>query len=241
MENGNIVQSSTNSVINSISYYMKKIYVSLAGLFDNPIFKDSFYKNISYIILVTVLMIGLLVYIQMENGNVDKSLHINQPTKVVKEVELESFVGNQKEKYGIYGDYGNDKDYEKKNEDKYIDQSHIPHINYVKNKNDVYEKFSSSFCNKVDKQVENSGSLYPYEIECNKLGKNSCLSVDCCVWTKYTDINDNTKFICKAGSKNKGVTFKYNNGDKKSISDIDCYYYKGDNNGVGVNCSNLDS
>ena len=241
MENGNIVQSSTNSVINSISYYMKKIYVSLAGLFDNPIFKDSFYKNISYIILVTVLMIGLLVYIQMENGNVDKSLHINQPTKVVKEVELESFVGNQKEKYGIYGDYGNDKDYEKKNEDKYIDQSHIPHINYVKNKNDVYEKFSSSFCNKTNEKVGDSGSLFPREKECNKLGKNSCLSVDCCVWAKYKDENNNDTFMCKAGSKGDGVTFKFENGDKKSITDIDCYYYKGDNNGVGENCSILDS
>ena len=62
------------------------------------------------------------------------------------------------------------------------------------------------------------GSQLPHEIECNKFGKNSCLSVDCCVWAKYNQDGEERE-MCKAGNK-EGVVFKNENGDKKKINQI---------------------
>ena len=106
-----------NSILLSFGEIISGIYQ------QSHILKQTFYRNIIFIVLIIILMIGLLVYIQMRNGNIDKALNIDQPTEVVKEVEVknvlveqkkgfEGFISNnnnssyERESYGKYGNYG---------------------------------------------------------------------------------------------------------------------------------------
>lgn len=231
-------QSAKTQIFSNI----KESFSSLASLFYIPQLKKSFDENVIYILLIIIILIGFLVYIQMSNGSnaVAKALNEDQPTKIIKEVEIEPFSqSDSKEKYGKYGSYGNEKSYDDNSEEsanfEKLNQLNASHNNYIENKPKIIEKMSSSFCNKVDEKTQKSGSQMEHEKECNNLGKNSCLSVDCCLWAKYNE-NGEKKFKCKAGTKDGGITFKGENGDRKKISDIDCYYYKGGEHGIGENC-----
>jgi hypothetical protein len=81
-----------------------------------------------------------------------------------------------------------------------------------KEKNNLLKDMKNGFCN------THSGNSDNLDIQCNKLSKNICNMVDCCV---FANINNNTK--CVAGSKS-GPTFKTDlNGNNLNI---DYYYYK---------------
>ena len=66
-------------------------FASLAKMLGIPQLKESFYQNVIYIFIVTIIMVGILVYIQMINATSKNSLFA-PPTIEIKQVEIKKIV-----------------------------------------------------------------------------------------------------------------------------------------------------
>jgi hypothetical protein len=92
---------------------------------------------------------------------------------------------------------------------------------------DLETKLKSGFCKM---HASKNSPMTDLDSECGAFGKSSCLNTDCCGWVVT---NDNPDGKCRAGDKS-GITFKYDDAGKKL--DMDCYYYKKGNAGIGSKC-----
>jgi hypothetical protein len=92
---------------------------------------------------------------------------------------------------------------------------------------DLETKLKAGFCKM---HASKNSPMTDLDSECGALEESSCLKTDCCGWAVTSDNPDGK---CRVGDKS-GITFKYDDAGKKI--DIDCYYYKGNNAGIGSKC-----
>jgi hypothetical protein len=170
------------------------------------------YENFAYILGVTVVIFGIMVYLNMTKTTFD------MPMTRSKKLIIETMEHNTG-KNETNGDNNSNSVVIKKNlnNNNNIASSNnsentllTPHI-------DLEKKLKSGFCNM---HASNGSSATDIDNECKVFGKASCLNTDCCGWVVTSDNPDG---VCRAGNKN-GITFNHDDAGKKI--DVDCYYYK---------------
>jgi hypothetical protein len=170
------------------------------------------YENFAYILGVTVVIFGIMVYLNMTKTTFD------MPMTRSKKLIIETMEHNTG-KNETNGDNNSNSVVIKKNlnNNNNIASSNnnentllTPHI-------DLEKKLKSGFCNM---HASNGSSATDIDNECKVFGKASCLNTDCCGWVVTSDNPDG---VCRAGNKN-GITFNHDDAVKKI--DVDCYYYK---------------
>jgi hypothetical protein len=175
------------------------------------------YENFAYILGVTVVIFGIMVYLNMTKTTFD------MPMTRSKKLIIETMEHNT-DKNETNGDNNSNSVVIKKNlnNNNNIASSNnsentllTPHI-------DLEKKLKSGFCNM---HASKGSSATDIDNECKVFGKASCLNTDCCGWVVT---KDNPDGMCRSGSKT-GMTFGYDSAGKKI--DVDCYYYKDSKSG----------
>jgi len=176
------------------------------------------YDNFAYILGITVVIFGIIVYLNMTKISFD--MPMTRSKKLVIET-MEHKMGKNE----TNGDNGNNNG---DNNNSVVVKSN-PKTNTIitsskNNENtlltppiDLEKKLKSGFCNM---HASKGSSATDIDNECKVFGKASCLNTDCCGWVVTADNPDG---MCRAGNKN-GMTFNHDDAGKKI--DVDCYYYK---------------
>ena len=190
------------------------------------------YDNFAYIFGIIVIMFGIMVYIKMTKTDLNSQLMSKSQTVVIEGME------GMTHGKGDDGDTGPGTSIIKTAPTSILTGAGTGTATaapYLANDlitppitTELETKLKSGFCKMHSSK---NSSMTDLDSECGAFGKSSCLNTDCCGWAVTSD-NDNPDGKCRAGDKS-GITFKYNNANKKI--DIDCYYYKG-NAGIGSKC-----
>jgi hypothetical protein len=169
------------------------------------------YENFSYILGITVVIFGIIVYVNMTKMTFD------MPMTKSKKLIIETM------DLGKNGDTNNNN-----NNNSVVIKKNLNNNNNIASSNnnentlltphiDLEKKLKSGFCNM---HASKGSSATDIDNECKVFGKASCLNTDCCGWVVAADNPDG---MCRAGNKN-GITFNHDDTGKKI--DVDCYYYK---------------
>jgi hypothetical protein len=169
------------------------------------------YENFSYILGITVVIFGIIVYVNMTKMTFD------MPMTKSKKLIIETM------DLGKNGDTNNNN-----NNNSVVIKKNLNNNNNIASSNnnentmltphiDLEKKLKSGFCNM---HASKGSSATDIDNECKVFGKASCLNTDCCGWVVTADNPDG---MCRAGNKN-GITFNHDDTGKKI--DVDCYYYK---------------
>jgi hypothetical protein len=170
------------------------------------------YENFAYILGVTVVIFGIMVYLNMTKTTFD--MPMTRSKKLIIETmehntgKNETNVDNSNNSVVIKKNLNNNNNIASSNNNE--NTLLTPHI-------DLEKKLKSGFCNM---HASNGSSATDIDNECKVFGKASCLNTDCCGWVVTSDNPDG---VCRAGNKN-GITFNHDDAGKKI--DVDCYYYK---------------
>lgn len=170
------------------------------------------YENFAYILGVTVVIFGIMVYLNMTKTTFD--MPMTRSKKLIIETmehntgKNETNVDNNNNSVVIKKNLNNNNNIASSNNSE--NTLLTPHI-------DLEKKLKSGFCNM---HASNGSSATDIDNECKVFGKASCLNTDCCGWVVTSDNPDG---VCRAGNKN-GITFNHDDAGKKI--DVDCYYYK---------------
>jgi hypothetical protein len=170
------------------------------------------YENFAYILGVTVVIFGIMVYLNMTKTTFD--MPMTRSKKLIIETmehntgKNETNVDNNNNSVVIKKNLNNNNNIASSNNSE--NTLLTPHI-------DLEKKLKSGFCNM---HASKGSSATEIDNECKVFGKASCLNTDCCGWVVTADNPDG---ICRAGNKN-GITFNHDDAGKKI--DVDCYYYK---------------
>lgn len=192
------------------------------------------YDNFAYIFGIIVIMFGILVYIKMTKIDLNSQLMSKSQTVVIE--GMEGMTHNNNVKNADNSDAGPGTSIIKTAPTSILTgagtgtSTAAPYLenDLLTQPIDLEKKLKSGFC-KMHASKKNS-SMTDLDNECGAFGKSSCLNTDCCGWAVTSDNPDGK---CRAGDKS-GITFKYDDDHKKI--DIDCYYYKGGNAGIGRKC-----
>ena len=170
------------------------------------------YENFAYILGVTVVIFGIMVYLNMTKTTFD------MPMTRSKKLIIETMEHNTG-KNETNGDNNSNSVVIKKNlnNNNNIASSNNNENTLLTPPIDLEKKLKSGFCNM---HASNGSSATDIDNECKVFGKASCLNTDCCGWVVTSDNPDG---VCRAGNKN-GITFNHDDAGKKI--DVDCYYYK---------------
>ena len=168
------------------------------------------YENFSYILGITVVIFGIIVYVNMTKMTFD------MPMTKSKKLIIETM------DLGKNGDTNNNNNNNSVVIKKNLNNNNIASSNNNENTLltphiDLEKKLKSGFCNM---HASKGSSATDIDNECKVFGKASCLNTDCCGWVVTADNPDG---MCRAGNKN-GITFNHDDTGKKI--DVDCYYYK---------------
>ena len=169
------------------------------------------YENFAYILGITVVIFGIIVYVNMTKMTFD------MPMTKSKKLIIETM------DLGKNGDTNNNN-----NNNSVVIKKNLNNNNNIASSNnnentmltphiDLEKKLKSGFCNM---HASKGSSATDIDNECKVFGKASCLNTDCCGWVVTADNPDG---MCRAGNKN-GITFNHDDTGKKI--DVDCYYYK---------------
>lgn len=231
---------SFSSAKESISGGLKSTFESIFNALKIPYLVKSFDENVIYILMVLIIMIGLLVYMQIKNGDaLDKN---GKKGQIIKEVEIkkvrEGFENGghyEQEEVIVLGgeDEHQHENFEENQENQENDPMYIMDLHEKKNKKRT-DKIEG-FCNST---INNATTKLELEKKCNDIvDKEGCIALDCCSWTNYTNINNKKESKCKSSDKGQ-LIFKLHNEDvNDKIEDIDCVYYKNNKKGTGSKCS----
>ena len=159
------------------------------------------YENFAYILGTTVIIFGIIVYLNMKKISFD--MPMTRSKKLVIETMEHKMGKNESD------DFTSRKMNE--NENTLL----TPPI-------DLEKKLKSGFCNM---HASKGSAATDVDNECKVFEKASCLNTDCCGWVVTADNPDG---MCRSGNKN-GMTFNHDDTGKKI--DVDCYYYKETKNG----------
>lgn len=143
------------------------------------------YDNFVYILGITVVIFGIIVYINMTKISFD--MPMTRSKKLVIETMEHKMGKNENDNITS----------SKMNENTML----TPHIGLEK-------KLKSGFCNM---HASKGSSATELDNECKVFGKASCLNTDCCGWVVTAD---NPEGMCRAGNKN-GMTFNHDDAGKK--------------------------
>ena len=171
------------------------------------------YDNFAYILGITVVIFGIIVYVNMTKMTFD------MPMTKSKKLIIETM------DLGKNGDTNNNNN---NNNNSVVIKKNLNNNNNIASSNnnentmltphiDLEKKLKSGFCNM---HASKGSSATDIDNECKVFGKASCLNTDCCGWVVTADNPDG---MCRAGNKN-GITFNHDDTGKKI--DVDCYYYK---------------
>ena len=162
------------------------------------------YENFSYILGITVVIFGIIVYVNMTKMTFD--MPMTKSKKLI--IETMDLGKNGDNSVVIKKNLNNNNNIASSNNNE--NTMLTPHI-------DLEKKLKSGFCNM---HASKGSSATDIDNECKVFGKASCLNTDCCGWVVTADNPDG---MCRAGNKN-GITFNHDDTGKKI--DVDCYYYK---------------
>ena len=162
------------------------------------------YENFSYILGITVVIFGIIVYVNMTKMTFD--MPMTKSKKLI--IETMDLGKNGDNSVVIKKNLNNNNNIASSNNNE--NTLLTPHI-------DLEKKLKSGFCNM---HASKGSSATDIDNECKVFGKASCLNTDCCGWVVTADNPDG---VCRAGNKN-GITFNHDDTGKKI--DVDCYYYK---------------
>ena len=162
------------------------------------------YENFSYILGITVVIFGIIVYVNMTKMTFD--MPMTKSKKLI--IETMDLGKNGDNSVVIKKNLNNNNNIASSNNNE--NTMLTPHI-------DLEKKLKSGFCNM---HASKGSSATDIDNECKVFGKASCLNTDCCGWVVTADNPDG---VCRAGNKN-GITFNHDDTGKKI--DVDCYYYK---------------
>ena len=143
------------------------------------------YENFTYILGITVVIFGIIVYLNMTKISFD------MPMTRSKKLVIETM----KHKMG-------------KNENDNITSSKMYENTLLTPSIGLEKKLKSGFCNM---HASKGSSAIELDNECKVFGKASCLNTDCCGWVVTADNPDG---MCRAGNKN-GMTFNHDDAGKK--------------------------
>lgn len=244
---------SFSSAKDSITGTVKSTFENIFNALKIPYLVSSFKENFMYILMVMIIIVGLLVYIKIKNGNsLDKN---GKKGQIIKEVEIKKVSVGKEGFDGATGNYEQEEVIIKGGEHQYPDNEiEIVENNDTENVENYPEtdpqylmdvqqstkkketKKIEGFCNST---INSSSSpLMDIEKKCNDLSsKDSCIAMDCCSWTTYKAVNNSKISKCKSSNKGE-LNFKSHNADvNDKIEDIDCVYYKNNIKGKGNKCS----
>lgn len=169
------------------------------------------YENFSYILGITVVIFGIIVYVNMTKMTFDMPMTKSKKL-IIETMDLGKNTNNNNNNNNnsvvIKKNLNNNNNIASSNNNE--NTMLTPHI-------DLEKKLKSGFCNM---HASKGSSATDIDNECKVFGKASCLNTDCCGWVVTADNPDG---MCRAGNKN-GITFNHDDTGKKI--DVDCYYYK---------------
>ena len=169
------------------------------------------YENFSYILGITVVIFGIIVYVNMTKMTFDMPMTKSKKL-IIETMDLgkngNTNNNNNNNSVVIKKNLNNNNNIASSNNNE--NTLLTPHI-------DLEKKLKSGFCNM---HASKGSSATDIDNECKVFGKASCLNTDCCGWVVTADNPDG---VCRAGNKN-GITFNHDDTGKKI--DVDCYYYK---------------
>ena len=169
------------------------------------------YENFAYILGITVVIFGIIVYVNMTKMTFDMPMTKSKKL-IIETMDLGKNTNNNNNNNNnsvvIKKNLNNNNNIASSNNNE--NTLLTPHI-------DLEKKLKSGFCNM---HASKGSSATDIDNECKVFGKASCLNTDCCGWVVTADNPDG---MCRAGNKN-GITFNHDDTGKKI--DVDCYYYK---------------